>query len=30
MDEKILGQLSYRKNISTNSILNGKGNVRGS
>jgi len=29
MDEKILGQLSYRKNIS-NSILNGKGNVRGS
>ena len=24
MDEKILGQLSYRKNISTNSIVNKK------
>ena len=30
MDEKILEQLSYGKNISTNGILHGKGNVRGS
>jgi len=30
MDEKILEQLSYRRNISSNGILHRKGNVRGS
>jgi hypothetical protein len=29
MDEKILGKLSYRKNIDSNGILNVKGSGRG-
>jgi hypothetical protein len=29
MDEKILGKLSYRKNIGTNAILNVKYTVEG-
>jgi len=30
MEEKILEQPSYRKNISSNGVLHGKGNGRGS
>ena len=29
MDEKILGKLSYRKNIDSNGLLNVKGDGRG-